>query len=354
EAFFKNQNDNKLRRALLQRSRVAGPEVQVGDFVYFYRKPKNSKDWRWIGPATVIGFEGPNFWTSFAGRCHLVAREHLRMATGEEIGSAFTLRTTKEDLEKLLDRDFAEEEIYVGDEEHLDGDPPRLPDEDPNDDITLAEDVDNAYEGDMEVEENQDIPTSAHEVWFQSRRRPSPPTMVEMKAKEKSLDLYRKLPKTPRGREKALEKELPWAFIPSSQHAAFRAAELKQWEEHRDHNALIPLSVEDSRKVLATKGDRVLGSRFAYRDKHWSKRKQNEELPWKPKARLVIAGHRDPDLAKGLATHAPTISRQGIFLLLQLLASNLVNGWTGHAGDVSSAFLCGQELQRELYLKQPK
>ena len=99
------------------------------------------------------------------------------MATGEEIGSAFTLRTTKEDLEKLLDRDFAEEEIYVGDEEHLDGDPPRLPDEDPNDDITLAEDVDNAYEGDMEVEENQDIPTSAHEVPRRRKRKKGPPSL---------------------------------------------------------------------------------------------------------------------------------------------------------------------------------
>ena len=376
EAFFRNQNDNKLRRALLQRSRVAGPEVQVGDFVYFYRKPKNSKDWRWIGPATVIGFEGPNFWTSFAGRCHLVAREHLRMATGEEIGSAFTLRTTKEDLEKLLDRDFAEEEIYVGDEEQLGGDPPRLPDEGHDNDITVAENIDDAYEGDMEVEEDQDIPVDVHEVPRRRKRKKGPPGLPHGRlvpvsetpiASDDGGDegqgkvprplqeaFMLKLPKTPRGREKALEKELPWAFIPSSQHAAFRAAELKQWEEHRDHNALVPLSVEDSRKILATKGDRVLGSRFAYRDKHWSKRKQNEELPWKPKARLVIAGHRDPDLAKGLATHAPTISRQGIFLLLQLLASNLINGWTGHAGDVSSAFLCGQELMRELYLKQPK
>ena len=376
EAFFRNQNDNKLRRALLQRSRVAGPEVQVGDFVYFYRKPKNSKDWKWNGPATVIGFEGPNFWTSFAGRCHLVAREHLRMATGEEIGSAFTLRTTKEDLEKLLERDFAEEEIYAGDEEDLGGDPPRLPDEDMGVDVVTAEDNENTYEGDMELDDDPGIPTEMPAVPQRRKRKkgpPVPPDGRSIPVSETPLasddgdnegqgkvprplqEAYMlKLPKTPRGREKALEKELPWAFIPVSQHAAFRAAELKQWEEHRDHNALVPLSVEDSRRIMETKADRVLGSRFAYRDKHWSKRKQNEELPWKPKARLVIAGHRDPDLTKGLATHAPTISRQGIFLLLQLLASNLANGWTGHAGDVSSAFLCGQELQRELYLKQPK
>ncbi|CAE7357013.1 GIP [Symbiodinium sp. CCMP2592] len=377
EAFFKIQNDNKLRRALLQRTRVAGPEVQIGDWVYMYRKPKNCKDWRWIGPATVIGREGPNLWASFAGRCHLVAQEHLRLATGEEIGGAFTLRSTKEDLERLLDRDFAEEEIYVGNDDGDADEGHRIP---------------GAISGRAETaeEEDTDMPfldlhgtdppgDEAGQGPTRRRKRKKGPPDVSLEDMpmvpdsplvsddEDAGGLQRghgsgilheahmlKLPKTPRGREKALEKELPWAFIPTSQHEAFRAAEQKQWEEHRDHSALEPLSVEASREVNATKGDRILGSRFAYRDKHWSKRKQNSELPWKPKARLVIAGHRDPDLSLGLSTHAPTISRQGIFLLLQLLASNLAGGWTGHAGDVSSAFLCGQELQRELYLRQPK
>eukprot|EP00439_Symbiodinium_sp_Y106_P077011 s874_g16.t1 len=377
EAFFKNQNDNKLRRALLQRTRVAGPEVQVGDWVYMYRKPKNSKDWRWLGPAVVIGHEGPNFWASFAGRCHLVAREHLRLATGEEIGGAFTPRTTKDDLERLLDRDFAEEETYVGDDPDQGGSGPVSPGDDRVERIAPEEDTDMPFldlpedRGGGELGEPPDHPrrrkrkkgppgqrlgdtpmvpdsplASDDEGDGKPARPPGPRQLQEAH--------MLKLPKTPRGREKALEKELPWSFIPASQHEAFRAAEQKQWEEHRDHSALEPLSVEDSRKISATKGDRILGSRFAYRDKHWGKRKQDNELPWKPKARLVIAGHRDPDLSLGLATHAPTISRQGIFLLLQLLASNLSSGWTGHAGDVSSAFLCGQELQRELYLRQPK
>ena len=64
--------------------------------------------------------------------------------------------------------------------------------------------------------------------------------------------------------------------------------------------------------------------------------------------------HKDPDLLKGLNTHAPTISRQGILLLLQILASNLEHGWTGHAGDVTAAFLSGEVLTRELFLRQPK
>ncbi|CAE7319506.1 unnamed protein product, partial [Symbiodinium microadriaticum] len=39
-----------------------------------------------------------------------------------------------------------------------------------------------------------------------------------------------------------------------------------------------------------------------------------------------------------------SIGPKGILLLLQILASNLHRGWTGHAGDVTAAFLCGEEL----------
>ncbi|CAE7367423.1 GIP, partial [Symbiodinium microadriaticum] len=76
-AYFRAQGDQKLRRALLQRSRVTGEELHPGDLVFFLRKPKNSKDWSWKGPGTVVGTEHKNLWISFGGRCHLVAPEHV-------------------------------------------------------------------------------------------------------------------------------------------------------------------------------------------------------------------------------------------------------------------------------------
>ncbi|CAE7260851.1 unnamed protein product, partial [Symbiodinium sp. CCMP2456] len=156
------------------------------------------------------------------------------------------------------------------------------------------------------------------------------------------------------GREKALEKEIPWSMVPPDQRENFKQAELKQYNEHIEHRALEPLTVEASRKIMKEQPDRVLNSRFAYRDKNWSRRREEPELSWRAKARLVIAGHRDPDLLSGLPTHAPTISRQGIHLLLQVLSSNLKKGWKGYAGDVTAAFLCGEDLVRELYLRQPR
>ena len=40
ESFFKTKNDEKLRRALLQRTRVSGSDLEVGMHVFMYRKPK--------------------------------------------------------------------------------------------------------------------------------------------------------------------------------------------------------------------------------------------------------------------------------------------------------------------------
>ena len=88
--------------------------------------------------------------------------------------------------------------------------------------------------------------------------------------------------------------------------------------------------------------DRVLPSRYAYRDKNMGKRRANPEMPWKPKARLVIGGHLDPDLGAGrLSVDSPTVARSSLMLLLQICISNT---WTAAAGDIQAAFLNGLEV----------
>ena len=341
EAYFRCQNEARIRKGLLQRSRVAGPELQVGTHVFFYRKPKNNRNWAWHGPGVVIGREGPNSWISFAGRCHLVAPEHTRLASGEELGEAFSLRATQDDLHRLLAHDFGDEELYDQGDVEMEPDPALPPGDEGQDDGLVR--------GEGSRRKQNELPEPP--VTKRFRVKGPPPSTTQEATHEVNM---LKIAKTARGKEKALEKEIPWSLIPPEQHASFREAERKQWLEHANHGALEPLTISESREVTKHKPGRILGSRFAYRDKLWSRRRAQPDVGWKPKARLVIAGHRDPDLAAGLATHAPTISRQGIHLLLQILASNLSNGWRGFAGDVTAAFLCGEDLSRELYLRQPR
>ena len=353
-AYFRVQGDQKLRRALLQRSRVTGEELHPGDLVFFLRKPKNSKDWSWKGPGTVVGTEHKNLWISFGGRCHLVAPEHVRRATNEETGNAFILKTNRDDLQRLVeydpdDVDMFEDEDNAGPVQHEGGPLPPVPEDDWDISSLMS------YAEDIELPEGNDERT------FGTYERPDPPDLLpagpvpkRMRKKGPQQVNMMRQATTQRGKEKQLERELPWHCIPESQHAAFKEAELKQWNEHLQHGAMEPVDVETSAEILRSRPERVLPSRFAYRDKHWAKRKQDNSLPWKCKARLVIGGHRDPDLDKGLATSAPTVSRQGVLLLCQILASRRKLGWGASAGDITCAFLNGNRLERELYIRQPR
>ena len=120
-----------------------------------------------------------------------------------------------------------------------------------------------------------------------------------------------KKPTTKRGHLKQLEKEIPWTAIPEEERAAFRAAEQTQWEEHVRCQALQPVGIQESREIMRARPERVLPSRFAYRDKNFAKRRISAETPSRHKSRLVVGGHLDPDIATGqLATSAPTVSRR--------------------------------------------
>ena len=83
----------------------------------------------------------------------------------------------------------------------------------------------------------------------------------------------------------------------------------------------------------------------------WPKRREDPAVPPKPKARLCIAGHRDPDLTGGdMETEAPTVSKSSLSTLFLIAAQE---DWELAAGDVQAAFLNGEESQRGLYMRQP-
>ena len=187
---------------------------------------------------------------------------------------------------------------------------------------------------------------STRERWL------SEPDIVDDHAEADANETYfTKKELTKRGVEKRQEKELRWGEIPRDARTQFKQAEETQWKEHLDFDALEPLSVEDSDRIRnEVDASRILRSRWAYKD-------TDGHTPWKCKARLVIAGHTDPDLANGLSTDAPTLSRPGLMCLLQRLANGLQDQdpWRASAGDIRCAFLTGGYLRREeeLYLHQP-
>ena len=351
-AFHHSQGDSRLRKALLQRARTTARPLEVGETVHFWDQPKNRRRGRWCGPAVVVGREGENYWISRNGRCRLTASEHLRPSGPEEVGEYLRIKGAQAEVEKLLEVDLDAEDTYDGELYAEDEEMPFAVDEQADDYENMSEYVP-SEPGDDLVPDTPPLPPPHRRL----KRKTRPPDFADGD-KDVNEALFTKKELTRRGVEKRQEKELRWNEIPAEARSQFKAAEETQWKEHLSFDALEPLSISDSNMIRQTVDPgRILRSRWAYKDKNWSRRRADGQTPWKCKARLVIAGHTDPDLVNGLSTDAPTLSRPALMSLLQRLANGLGESdpWKASAGDIRCAFLTGGYLKRdeELYLHQP-
>ena len=97
-----------IRKTVAARTRHV-EKVSVGDLVFFYRCHRSVKALKqqaqrgcYLGPAVVIGHQRSNAWVSYAGRCYLVAPEHIRtLAPDGYCSTKPHLRAGLEELRKL-------------------------------------------------------------------------------------------------------------------------------------------------------------------------------------------------------------------------------------------------------------
>lgn len=106
-AFFQCQSKEALERALAHKPRVEERSYEAGELVYAYREFNGRT--RWMGPCTVIGREGQNYWLARGGRCLLCAPEHIRTATHEEINEGLRLKLAMKELKELLNDEANDE-----------------------------------------------------------------------------------------------------------------------------------------------------------------------------------------------------------------------------------------------------
>ena len=121
-----------------------------------------------------------------------------------------------------------------------------------------------------------------------------------------------------------------------SQFSAAKTKELDQWVSHAifkaAKRAVVPVS-------------RIMPMR-------WVLTWKTTPDETKAKARLVVKGFTDPDLIK-LRAEAPTLSKLGRHMLLQMASSNK---FRLEVGDVKTAFLQGDktETDRDVFLEPVK
>lgn len=383
EAFLHSQAEEATKRAVWGRSRVLPKEFQPGDYVYIYCADRSTAGkarhrqnvGEWIGPGVVIGKEGSSYWVSRGGRCLLCAGEHVRPAESEELGGAFQSRVLKEDLLQLVEgMEDDKEDIFADarDPYHhskrslaKDGEVPErrmrkkgharmvkrkadgeLQREEGARRTGLGEDI--PVPGDMSGLE-EDVPAPDMNELFGDCDY-SPTTEGE----DADINaVYVTEQRKPKSLIKQSDKEIACEKIPEEERQLYVQAEAKQWEEHLRYGAVRVHLPEDA-EVLRRKvpRERVIKARFAYRDKHVVKRREDPTVPCKAKARLCVGGHMDPDLKTGeLNTEAPTAGKMSMFVAL-FLASQM--HWKLAAGDVEAAFLNGVEAKRGFYFEPPR
>ena len=289
-AFHRAQGDERLRRALLQRARTQQRDYEAGDPVHYWEQPKDRRRGRWVGPAVVVGRQGANYWVSRAGKCRLTAAEHLRASGPEEVGEFLTMKGMQREVEKLLAEDLDEPGVFEdgyesqrlapgqGEDEHLSD--YELSEPDAPIELDIEEEVQDREDHDMVPDEP---PGHLPLRRLKKKTRPGP---YDDKPEE-AMMIRRDL--TQRGHAKRQEKELMWKEIPEEARPLFKEAEKKQWLEHLEYDALQALSVEESRLIRATvTNDRILRSRWAYKDKNWAARQSGKQPEWRCKSRLII------------------------------------------------------------------
>ena len=132
-----------------------------------------------------------------------------------------------------------------------------------------------------------------------------------------------------RAQRQALKKELPWQAMSEAEVPQFVQAVLDEWSEWKKWSSCRPVYV-DLDKIDPSL---ILQSRVCFR---W---KPKGDGSFKPKARIVIAGYRDPHLPL-LSRDSPVLSRAGLHCILQWATSLKV---PLHTGDCKSAFLQGAD-----------
>jgi len=130
---------------------------------------------------------------------------------------------------------------------------------------------------------------------------------------------------------------------------------VKGWEKEfntvvHDKKALRPLSMEESRRIRQQCPERIMPSRVVLTEK------DQEDGTMMVKARWTARGDKDPGLfhlVRDGKTQAPTISANGRYLVMQIIASLC---FILQLGDVTGAFLESDALTRDngtLYMDTP-
>lgn len=367
EAYVQQESSEKLKRALLRKTRSYSNEVfQTGDSVY-YRRDNNVY---WHGPAKIIGQDGKMFLLKSNGlyiRVHACRLQHVNNEDVEPSTNSKELSKSNDDEITALSESDDDDNLIscdpksssgssfgdtAGDTESAVPSPEStISDSAPERTVSDSTLQPTSYDPTpvVDVMGNKDLPKLGSDISFKLASDDAWRfcTVLSRGGKASSSTSWHYLNVKEGDDEKCISfKESKWKLRSDSEQAddilfaddpdetdAFLLAkdeELTKWKEMRVYEE-VPYNNQctiSCRWVLTKKTNR---GKTVY------------------KARLVARGYEEDTLQ--LKTDSPTCSKESLRLLFSILAAN---NWSLHSIDIKSAFLQGQPLEREVYLKPPK
>ena len=117
------------------------------------------------------------------------------------------------------------------------------------------------------------------------------------------------------------------------QHDEFDTAKQQELQSWKDHNVYESVPFEKQRCISV----------------HWVCSLKTTESGIKPKARLVARGFEEQ--SDSIEKESPTCSKDAMRTMLSLINKN---GWKLSSLDIKTAFLQGEKIDRDVYLRPPK
>ena len=326
EVHIQQEASSKIKRALKGNIREHKLEsAEVGKEVYYKREGENE----WRGPAKVIGRDGKTVIVKHGGLIRTIARVHItRIQRADEEQESTSMNDDENgDGEEMTDQ-MNEDENQIEENES------EMEMEEENVTLEKEDEIPHFKKGDLVVATSRE--TKKKEKWqilslAGKRNSKKWNNCYNVKDIEsdgiKWIDL-RNYEDIGEMKDKDEEEEILLGFDEDEILDA-KMKELKSWEENNVF------------REEPNGGQRTISVRWIITEKYKEGKKQC-------KARLVVRGFEEKD--SNIKTDSPTCSPEVLKFCLSIMK---MKDWECNSLDVKTAFLQGDSMERDVYVKPP-
>ena len=338
KAFTETECSERLRRALRKQTRTSREEIYKNGDKVFFKRPSEEE---WRGPARVIGQDGVVVFVRHGSqlvRVHVCRLKKVQEAEKEEAKQAIKKQTTQKTEEKeeiqqkgsdSEEEDFKQEEDTNREERRSTEETTENTEETENTETSLKRGQRIRFteqEGENKTEAvvlgRAGKATGRYKNWFNIGIRKE---SGEYEEKAVNIRDFQNLEVI---QEEGQENEEIFV-IAGDEFKEAKEKELGSWKENQ-----VYVEVEDE-------GQECISTRWVC---EWRER----EGKMVPKARLVLRGFEEEDKDREKAS--PTCTSEGLKMVLTIMAQNK---WKPRTMDIKTAFLQGDKLERDIYIKPP-